>query len=119
MTVYTHTARFDTGRAMIENEMRRVAPSIFALPAKQSATRTEGKAEFTKHLIRVRRVDDGNTYHVGDTVCEILLKNANDGTSADELMAGLFRVRCLNSLVTQTGIVEETKVRHSGDVQAK
>jgi len=34
-------------------------------------------------------------------------------------MAGLFRVRCLNSLVTQTGIVEETKVRHSGDVQAK
>jgi len=138
MTVYTHTARFDTGRAMTEDEMRQIAPSIFAtsahesrserfqpiptieilraltaegfvpVGAKQSATRTEGKADFTKHLIRLRRVDDGKTYHVGDTVCEILLKNANDGTSAYELMAGLFRVRCLNSLVTQTGKIEET-----------
>ncbi|WP_422646362.1 DUF932 domain-containing protein [Agrobacterium tumefaciens] len=86
--------------------------------AKQSATRTEGKADFTKHLIRLRRVDDGKNYHVRDTVCEILLKNANDGTSAYELMAGLFRIRCLNSLVTQTGTIEETKVRHSGDVQS-
>lgn len=149
MTVYTHTARFDTGRAMTEDEMRTIAPSIFAtsahesrserfqpiptieilraltaegfvpVGAKQSATRTEGKAYFTKHLIRLRRVDDGKTYHVGDTVCEILLKNANDGTSAYELMAGLFRIRCLNSLVTQTGTIEETKVRHSGDVQGK
>lgn len=149
MSVYTHTARFDTGRAMTEEEMRQIAPSIFAtsahesrserfqpiptieilraltaegfvpVGAKQSATRTEGKADFTKHLIRLRRVDDGKTYHVGDTVCEILLKNANDGTSAYELMAGLFRVRCLNSLVTQTGTIEETKVRHSGDVQGK
>lgn len=149
MTVYTSTARFDTGRAMTEDEMRKIAPSIFAttahtsrserfqpiptieilraltaegfvpVGAKQSGTRTEGKADFTKHLIRLRRVDDGKTYHVGDTVCEILLKNANDGTSAYELMAGLFRVRCLNSLVTQTGTIEEIKVRHSGDVQAK
>lgn len=149
MTVYTSTARFDTGRAMTEDEMRKIAPSIFATSAhesrsdrfqpiptieilrgltqegfvpvgvKQSASRIEGKADFTKHLIRLRRVDDGKVYNVGDTVCEILLKNANDGTSAYELMAGLFRVRCLNSLVTQTGKIEEIKVRHSGDVQSK
>lgn len=149
MTVYTPTARFDTGRAMTEDEMRRVAPSIFAttahesrserfmpiptidvlrglmsegfmpVGAKQSRSRTEDKADFTKHLIRLRRVDDGKVYNVGDTVCEILLKNANDGTSAYELMAGLFRVRCLNSLVTQTGTIDAIKVRHSGDVGAK
>ncbi|MCD2175955.1 DUF932 domain-containing protein [Rhizobium sp. C4] len=149
MTVYTQTARFDTGRAMTEDEMRRIAPSIFAtvahesrserfqpiptievlrgltkegfvpVGAKQSSSRIEGKADFTKHLIRLRRIDDGKVYNVGDTVCEILLKNANDGTSAYELMAGLFRIRCLNSLVTQTGKIEEIKVRHSGDVQAK
>lgn len=149
MRIYTETARFDTGRAMTEDEMRRIAPSIFAtaahesrserfqpiptieilrgltkegfvpVGAKQSMSRTEGKAEFTKHLIRLRRIDDGKVYNVGDTVCEILLKNANDGTSAYELMAGLFRVRCLNSLVAQTGKIEEFKVRHSGDVQAK
>lgn len=149
MTVYTDTARFDTGRAMTEDEMHKVAPSIFAVTAhesrserfkpiptiellraltkegfvpvgaKQSRTRIEGKAEFTKHLIRMRRIDDRNTYSVGDNVCEILLKNANDGTSAYELMAGLFRIRCLNSLVAQVGTVEAIKVRHSGDVSDK
>lgn len=149
MSIYTSTARFDTGRALTEDEMRKAAPSIFAMSAhesrserfkpiptieilrgltkegfapvgvRQATSRTEGKAAFTKHLIRLRRIDDGKTYNVGDTVCEILLKNANDGTSAYELMAGLFRIRCLNSLVAQTGTVEEIKVRHSGDVQAK
>lgn len=149
MTVYTETARFDTGRAMTEDEMRRVAPSIFAVTAhesrserfmpiptievlrglmkegfmpvgaRQSRSRTEGKANFTKHLIRLRRIDDGRIYKVGDTVCEILLKNANDGTSPYELMAGLFRIRCMNSLVAQTGTIDAIKVRHSGDVGAK
>lgn len=149
MTIYTNTARFDTGRAMTEVEMRKVAPSIFALTAhesrserfqpiptievlrglmaegfmpvgaKQSRTRDEGKADFTKHLIRLRKMDDGKVYNVGDTVCEILLKNANDGTSAYDLMAGLFRVRCMNSLVAQTSTIDSVKVRHSGDVGAK
>ena len=149
MSIYTNTARFDTGRALSEDEMRRVAPSLFATAAhesrserfqpiptieilrgltkegfvpvgvKQSASRTEGKALFTKHLIRLRRVDDGKIYNVGDTVCEILLKNANDGTSAYELMAGLFRICCLNSLVTQTGTIDAIKVRDSGDVAGK
>lgn len=144
MTIYTDTARFDTGRALTEDEMLKVAPSIFAVTAhesrsdrfkpiptiellraltkegfvpvgaKQSRTRIEGKAEFTKHLIRLCRIDDGKSYSVGDNVCEILLKNANDGTSAYELMAGLFRIRCLNSLVAQVGTLEAIKVRHSG-----
>lgn len=149
MTICTDTARFDHARAMREEEMRSIAPSIFALTAhesrsdrfqpiptieilraltkegfvpvgaKQSRTRIEGKAEFTKHLIRLRRIDDGQSYSVGDNVCEILLKNANDGTSAYELMAGLFRVRCMNSLVAHLGTIEAIKVRHSGDVAAK
>ena len=55
----------------------------------------------------------------GDTVCEIILRNANDGTSAYELMAGLFRIRCLNSLVAQIATVESIKVRHSGDALEK
>lgn len=149
MSIYTDTARFDTGRELTEIEMRKLAPSIFATRAhesrserfmpiptievlrglkeegfvpvgvKQSASRTPGKADFTKHLIRMRRVDDGKAYNVGDTVCEILLKNANDGTSAYELLAGLFRIRCLNSLVTQTGTIDAIKVRHSGNVRDK
>ncbi|MDR0253899.1 MAG: DUF945 domain-containing protein [Brucellaceae bacterium] len=149
MTIYTDTARFDTGRTLTEDEMLKVAPSIFAVTAhesrsdrfqpiptiellraltkegfvpvgaKQSRTGIEGKAEFTKHLIRLRRIDDGKSYSVGDNVCQILLKNANDGTSAYELMAGLFRIRCLNSLVAQVGTLEAIKVRHSGDVAGR
>ncbi|QWK80872.1 DUF932 domain-containing protein [Ochrobactrum sp. BTU1] len=149
MTICTHTASFDNARAMREDEMFKTAPSVFALTAhesrshrfqpiptieilraltkegfvpvgaKQSRSRIEGKAEFTKHLIRLRRIDDGNSYSVGDNICEILLKNANDGTSAYELMAGLFRIRCMNSLVAQVGTIEAIKVRHSGDVTGK
>ncbi len=149
MTVYTSTARFDTARALTEAELRKVAPSIFAtsahesrserfqpiptidvlrglmaegfmpVGAKQSTTRDATKVEFTKHLIRLRKLDTEVTHRVGDTVCEILLKNANDGTSAYDLMAGLFRIRCLNSLVAQTGTIDAVKVRHSGDVQGK
>ena len=141
--VYAPTARFDITRGMTEDEMRKIAPSIFATEAhesrsdrfvpvptievlrglkkegfdvvgvKQSNTRDEGKGNFTKHLIRLRRVD-GEKYKVGDTVAEMLLKNANDGTCQYELMAGLFRILCLNSLVAQKAEIESIKVRHSG-----
>lgn len=148
--VYAATARFDTGRALSEDELFKLAPSIFAqqahesrserfrpiptievlrglmregfmpVGAKQGASRIEGKSDFTKHLIRLRRFDDNAArYQVGDTVCEILLKNANDGTSAYDLMAGLFRIRCLNSLVSQTSTIDSVKVRHSGDAMEK
>jgi hypothetical protein len=80
MSIYTNTARFDTSRELTEMEMRKLAPSIFATSAhesrserfmpiptievlrglkdegfvpvgvKQSASRTPGKADFTKHL---------------------------------------------------------------------
>lgn len=147
--IYTNTARFDgTARALTETELRRAAPSIFAVHAhesrserfqpiptwdilkglmgegfmpvgaKQSRTRDAGKADYTKHLIRLRRLDGDKAYQVGDTVCEILLKNANDGTAAYDLMAGLFRVRCQNSLVSQVGTLESVKVRHSGTPEA-
>jgi len=39
MTIYTNTARFDTARSMTENELRRAAPSIFAMSARLCPTR--------------------------------------------------------------------------------
>lgn len=149
MTVYSSTARFDNARALTQDEMYKIAPSIFAVQkhesrserfrpiptieilkgleeegfvpvgVKQSNSRDANKREFTKHLVRLRRIDDNIKYQVGDTICEILLKNANDGTSAYELMAGLFRITCLNSMVAQKGTLESTKVYHSGNVQDK
>jgi hypothetical protein len=149
MTVYTPTARFDTGRALTETELHKLAPSIFAttahasrsdrfapiptievlralqsegfhpVGAKQSVARMDDRRDFTKHLIRLRRFDNDTALRVGDTVCEILLKNANDGSSAYDLMAGLFRIACLNSMVAQIGTLESVKVRHSGEVGHK
>ncbi len=144
------TARFDDdARALSQDEMRGIAPSIFAacphvnrserfraiptievlrgleregfvaVGARQSASRDASKTDYTRHLIRLRRLDNARQYRVGDAVCEIILKNANDGTTAYELMAGLFRIRCLNSLVTQIATVESIKVRHSGDALEK
>jgi hypothetical protein len=60
-------------------------------------------------------MDEDAKYKVGDNVCEILLKNANDGTCAYNLLSGMFRIRCLNSLVTQSSTLGECRVRHSGD----
>jgi hypothetical protein len=138
-----------SARALTETELRAKAPSIFAVTAhdrcsdrfapiptwdilrglmsegfmpvgaKQAVARQPGRADYTKHLIRLRRLDVTDKYSVGDTVCEIILKNANDGTSAYDLLAGLFRIQCLNSLVAQTGTIDTVKVRHSGDVQHK
>jgi hypothetical protein len=145
---YGKRARFDIDRGMTEDEIRKAAPSVFAVTAhdsrserfqpiptievlrglrkegfevvgaRQSTTRVDGKENFTKHLIRLRRMDNVEAYKVGDTVAEMLLKNANDGTSVYDLFAGLFRIRCLNSMVTDLGSIDSVKVRHTGrDIQ--
>lgn len=143
-SVYGHAARFDTGHALTEDEIFKLAPSVFATEAhesrsdkfhpiatidvvrglakegfqvagvKQGGTRIEGKAAFTKHLIRLRRFGEEGKYSVGDNVFELLLRNANDGTASYELLAGLFRIRCMNSLVTLSKELESVKVRHNG-----
>lgn len=141
---YGRHARFDNAPGgMTEDEIRSAAPSVFAttahesrserfapiptieilrglrkegfvvVGAKQSVTRIPGKDDFTKHLIRLRKEGD-NSFAVGDTVAEMLLKNANDGTSVYDLFAGLFRIACLNSLVTMSQNVSAVKVRHTG-----
>ena len=139
----------DGARALSEDEMRLAAPSIFAarphasrserfraiptievlrgleqegffaVGVKQSASRDATKTDYTRHMIRLRRLDNAQKYRVGDAVCEIILRNANDGTSAYELMAGLFRIRCLNSLVARIATIDSIKVRHSGDALEK
>lgn len=146
-SVYASSARFDANRVLTEDEMRKIAPSIFAVQAHESRserfqpiptfevlkglmsegfmpvavqqgnTRIEGKREFTKHMLRLRRVGDNAKYSVGDTLFEIVLKNANDGTAAYEIMAGLFRIRCLNSLVTCVSELETLKVSHRGTAE--
>ena len=138
-------ARFDHARPLTHADLQHYAPSVFAtvahesrsdhfrpiptieiidgladhgwsvVSAAQSTAREAGRAAFTKHMLRFRRLDEDTKYKVGDTVAEMILKNANDGTAAYALDAGLFRIRCLNSLVAKTGDIDSVKIRHSGD----
>jgi hypothetical protein len=87
---------------------------------KQSLTRVPGNAPFTKHLLRIRKMDSDAKYSVGDTVAEMLLKNANDGTCQYDLMSALYRIACMNSMVSMLEKIDSIKVRHSGnDVMQK
>ena len=148
-SIYTGSDRFDDKqRFLTEDEIRSIAPSVFATTAHesrsdrfkaiatygivrkleeegfgvvgavQSVSRLPDRKDFTKHMLRLRKRDDVQR-RVGDTVFEILLKNANDGTVAYDLLSGLFRIRCLNSLVAMDKQMSTQRVRHSGDVASK
>lgn len=140
-------ARFDIARPLTEDEIFKVAPSVFAreahqsrserfkpiatievvralakegfqvAKASQSLVRVPDRAPFTKHLLRLRRFD--NISKVDDVVAEMALRNANDGTGAYDLMAALHRIRCLNGLFAQVGEQSSCRVRHTGDVVTK
>lgn len=82
--------------------------------ARQSVVRDTLQRNHTKHLLRLRKFDAGQKHQVGDSVYEIILKNGSDGSAQFELMSGLFRIQCQNSLVTQTSTFNEVRVKHSG-----
>ncbi len=129
---------------LTDEQIQRVAPSIFATAAHesrsarytyiptsdvlrglraegfmpymvaQSRSRDEGKREFTKHMLRLRR-------HIGDAVVgaevpEVILVNSHDGSSGYQMIAGLFRFVCSNGMVTPVGTADEVRVRHSGNI---
>lgn len=134
-----HMLRMD--RPLADDEIRRVAPSIFAEEAHhtrseryayiptgqvlkglqeqgfqpfmvcQTRTRKEDRTDFTKHMIRLRHASQINATEAN----EIILLNSHDGTSSYHMMAGCFRFVCANGLVIgdTTG---DVRVRHSGQV---
>lgn len=84
--------------------------------ASQQRSRVPGKNGYTKHMLRMRKLDDftermqlGNT---GDGVAEVILINAHDGTGAYQLKAGYFRFVCSNGLIAGTTLAG-FKVVHS------
>jgi hypothetical protein len=81
--------------------------------ARQSNPRDEGRREHTKHMVRFR-YQGTSLLAVGDTVPEIVLVNSHDGTSSYNLMAGLFRLVCLNGMVVNAGNIANVRVQHSG-----
>lgn len=129
---------------MTDEQLIKVAPSIFAneahdsrserytyiptidilrklrgegyLPfaATQTRTRDADKREHTKHMIRLRKLDSFNLQR-GEEVNEIVMVNSHDGSSAYQLMPGVFRVVCSNGLVSGKHM-GEIRVPHKGNV---
>jgi hypothetical protein len=128
-----------------EDQMRRVAPSIFAagkhasrserytyIPTidvlrglaregfqpfmvAQGQSRIEGKTEYTKHMIRMRHAGQVSARPEAN---EIILINSHDGASSYQMLAGVFRFVCCNGLVVGT-VAEDIRVPHKGDVQGE
>lgn len=86
--------------------------------AVQSRTRDETLTGFTKHMIRFRRAGTEIT-GPGQTVPEVVLINSHGGQSSYHLMAGLFRVICLNGLIAAAQEYASVRVPHSGNVADK
>ncbi|MCW5660086.1 MAG: DUF945 domain-containing protein [Burkholderiaceae bacterium] len=130
---------------LTEDQMRAAAPSVFAegkhesrserytyIPTidvlrglrkegfepfmvAQGASRVEGKAEFTKHMIRMRHAGQGQAKPEAN---EIILINSHDGASSYQLLAGAFRFICHNGLIVGD-VVEDIRIQHRGDVQGE
>lgn len=85
--------------------------------AAQARCRDASRVEHTKHLLRLRHLgQEGRALDVGDAVAEICLLNSHDGTSAYQMLAGMFRVICRNGLMVSDRTVASVKVPHSGKV---
>lgn len=82
--------------------------------ALQSRSTVPGKAEFTKHIIRLRHNDYLRPDNVGDELPEIVLVNSHDMTSAYKLMLGIFRLVCTNGLIVASDTIDSINIRHSG-----
>jgi hypothetical protein len=126
---------------LTDEQLRKVAPSIFAEAAHQSRSerynyiptsnvlaglraegfqpfmvcqtrvRDESKREFTKHMLRLRHASQIEDGEAN----EVILLNSHDGTSSYQMLAGMFRFVCSNGLVCGD-IASDVRVRHKGPV---
>jgi hypothetical protein len=124
-----------------DDQIRRVAPSIFAdgkhesrserytyIPTIdvlrglrnegfqpfmvcQTRVRHDGRREYTKHMMRLRHADQ----ITGDEANEIVLLNSHDGTSSYQMLAGMLRFVCQNGMVAGDS-VRDIRVPHKGNI---
>ncbi|RQT55073.1 DUF932 domain-containing protein [Burkholderia cepacia] len=124
-----------------DDQIRRVAPSIFAdrkhesrserytyIPTIdvlrglrnegfqpfmicQTRVRDQGKRDYTKHMLRLRHAEQIN----GDEANEIVLLNSHDGTSSYQMLAGLLRFVCQNGMIAGDNVAD-IRVPHKGNI---
>ncbi len=95
--------------------------------AQQSRTRTAGKADYVKHLLRLRpvgavtQIQPGVHQFISDgqVFPEIILTNGHDGGTGYCVEIGFFRLICLNGAVASAGKVGRVYTAHVGDQVGK
>jgi hypothetical protein len=125
-------------------QLRRTAPSIFAstpwervstnyrfvptytvldiladmgfspMMAAQSRCRIEGKAAFTRHMVRLRHreyIDNPRA-----DMPELVLVNSHDRSSAYKFYSGVFRMVCQNGMIVAAEDFGSIAVKHSGSL---
>lgn len=83
-------------------------------PVKASEKRSKKADGFQEHLIRFRQSTENLPAVVGDILPEIVLKNSHDGLSSFQIMAGLFRLVCLNGMVIADSTFATHRIKHIG-----
>jgi hypothetical protein len=92
------------------------AEGFHPVKAMQSRSRM-GRTDYTKHMLTFARIDDTvRGICVGDSIPQVNLVNSHDGTSAYNLIAGLFRLACNNGLMVAESFAQSIKVQHTGDI---
>ena len=122
MAVSRHSSRSDRYTYIPTSEVITGMEQAGFLPfsATQSRCRDAERRDFTKHMIRFRRMADiQRAAIVGELVPEIVLVNAHDGTAAYSLMAGIWRFVCGNGMMVSDSTLASIHIRHSGDWSAK
>jgi hypothetical protein len=84
--------------------------------AQQTRTRSGSDPTYARHMIRLRRSRESLT--LVDCIPEICLINAHDGTSAYQLLAGLYRPLCTNGLLCRMGDFAVIRIPHRSTVIA-
>lgn len=79
--------------------------------ATQKNVRIKAKQDFTKHLIRFRRLNDDII--INDSAVELVLTNSHDRSSGFVLHAGVFRMACANGIIVADSTFQKVNVRHN------
>jgi hypothetical protein len=84
--------------------------------AQQTRQRRGFDPSHARHMIRLRSVRESIT--LLDCIPEICLINAHDGTSAYQLLAGLYRPLCTNGLLCRMGDFAIIRIPHRANIIA-
>ncbi len=83
----------------------------FPVDATQKNVRKVEKTNFTKHLVRFRRLNDDII--INDSAVELVLTNSHDRSSGFVLHAGVFRMACANGIIVADTTFQKVSARHS------